>query len=60
MAEKPENKSGIDLETVYCPECNEAMPKLRVPDDLHQLMWGGWACPKCGCRMDKWGKPLED
>ncbi len=54
-----ENKYGIDLGTVRCPECDEPLPALRVPDSLHQLMWGGWTCPKCGCRMDKWGKPVD-
>jgi ssDNA-binding Zn-finger/Zn-ribbon topoisomerase 1 len=52
-----EGKWGINLDAVDCPDCKERMPnKVRVPDNLHQLMWGGWTCPKCGCRMDKWGK----
>lgn len=59
MTEGTENKIGLNLETVRCPECDELMPKIKVPENIQQLMWGGWACPKCGCRMDKWGKPLE-
>lgn len=55
-----DGKWGINLDTVHCPECKERMPMLRVPDNLHQLMWGGWRCPKCGCQMDKWGKPLAE
>jgi|GEM_PF-991930 len=59
MTDGSENKAGLNLEGVRCPECDELMPALRVPESLHQLMWGGWACPKCGCRMDKWGKALS-
>ena len=58
MKAKRESKWGINLESVRCPACEEQMPVLRVPDSLHQLMWGGWTCPKCDCRMDKWGKAL--
>lgn len=54
------NKWGINLEEVRCPGCNEPMPQVRIPDTLHQLMWGGWTCPKCGCRMDKWGKRIME
>jgi hypothetical protein len=54
-----ESEWGINLETVYCPKCNERMPVVRVPENLHQLMWGGWTCPLCGCQMDKWGNALE-
>jgi hypothetical protein len=50
---------GINLEAVHCPKCGGQMPALRVPDGLHQLMWGGWTCPHCGCRMDKWGKAIQ-
>lgn len=53
------NDWGINLEKVRCPKCHEQMPSLRIPDGLHQLMWGGWTCPQCGLKMDKWGKPLE-
>ncbi|MFO0810402.1 MAG: hypothetical protein U0746_17395 [Gemmataceae bacterium] len=49
-------KLPINLETVHCPECHERMPFFRLPETLRQLMWGGWTCPKCGCRMDRWGR----
>lgn len=51
-------KWGTNLEAVDCPDCKKRMPGLRAPDNLHQLMWGGWTCPNCGCRMDKWGKAI--
>lgn len=55
-----ESKWGLNIESVTCPQCKNGMPKVRVPEDLHQLMWGGWTCPECGCRMDKWGNPMAD
>lgn len=58
MTSESENKWGINLETVHCPACKQRMPELRIPNSLHQLMWGGWTCPNCGTRMDKWGKPV--
>jgi hypothetical protein len=58
MTEKPKSRWGINLKSVSCPACKEQMPVLRVPNSVHELMWGGWTCPKCGCRMDKWGKAL--
>ncbi|MBD9370825.1 hypothetical protein [Xanthomonas sp. XNM01] len=50
---------GINLEAVHCPQCSARMPPLRVPADLHQLMWGGWTCPSCGTRMDKYGRRVD-
>jgi hypothetical protein len=53
-------QAGImNLGEVHCPRCGEQMPAVRIPDGLQQLLWGGWTCPKCGCRMDKWGKALD-
>ena len=61
MSDESQRKRGliINLEEVHCPKCGTRMPALRVPDSLHQLMWGGWTCPQCGCRMDKWGQAVE-
>jgi DNA-directed RNA polymerase subunit RPC12/RpoP len=61
VSDEPESKRliFINLEEVHCPKCGTRMPALRVPEGLHQLMWGGWTCPQCGCRMDKWGKAIE-
>lgn len=55
-----ESKWGIDLEVVNCPKCNEKMPAIRIPKDIQQLMWGGWTCPNCDCKMDKHGKRIAD
>ena len=49
----------FNLAAVDCPKCGQRMPTLRLPTNLHQMMWGGWTCPNCGCEMDKWGKALD-
>ena len=56
---KEDGKFGINLEKVYCPKCNEQMPAVRIPENIHQLMWGGWTCPNCGCKMNKYGEEIE-
>ncbi len=53
------NKFKINLNEVLCPGCGEKMPAIRVPENVQQLMWGGWTCPKCGCQMDKFGNARE-
>ena len=60
MTDDTGSKWGINLETVSCPGCGGRMPALRLPDTLHQLMWGGWTCPTCETRMDKWGNAIEE
>jgi transcription elongation factor Elf1 len=52
-------KWQLNLDKVFCPKCNEQMPSLRISKDIHQLMWGGWTCPNCGCKMDKFGEEIK-
>jgi len=53
-----ESKWGINIYPVNCPKCSENMPRFRSPKSFRELMWGGWNCPKCGCRMNQWGKEI--
>ena len=53
-------KWGINLQSVHCPQCNKQAPKIRTPKNLRQLLWGGWTCSECGCKMDKWGKSIVE
>jgi hypothetical protein len=50
---------GLNLEQVQCPKCAAALPMLRDPSSMEELLWGGWTCPSCGCRLDKWGRATE-
>ena len=56
MSNTEHSELSINLKDVSCPKCNEKMPALRIPQNLQQLMWGGWTCPKCDYKMDKFGK----
>ena len=48
----------IALNQQYCPVCGEALPQLRVPYTLRQILWGGWTCPNCGTKLDRLGRVL--
>jgi hypothetical protein len=42
-----------------CPRCGERLPMIRKPTSSGEAMWGGWTCPKCGCKVDKHGRERE-
>ena len=52
-------KLGINTDTVFCPDCDEKMPKARTPRKINQFLWGGWICPKCGAELDKYGVKIK-
>jgi hypothetical protein len=54
------DKWGINLHRVSCPNCGTLMPMVRLPSSIEQAMSGGWTCPRCRCRMDKWGRQIVD
>jgi hypothetical protein len=39
-----------------CPRCATAMPAVRAPASWQESLWGGWTCPNCGCKVDKYGR----
>ena len=39
-----------------CPRCGMLQPRFRKPQGARELLWGGWTCPNCGCRMDRYGR----
>ena len=56
--EKQNNKWGINLKKVLCLECGSKQPALRIPENIQQLMNGGWTCQNCSCKMDKHGDKI--
>lgn len=53
------NRWGINLEGVVCPGCNTHVPIVRVPHSIREALWGGGVCPRCGMRVDKWGRQVR-
>lgn len=35
-----------------CVKCDEALPAVRTPTSMRQMMWGGWTCTACGAEMN--------
>ncbi|WP_457934598.1 hypothetical protein LOS73_05115 [Pseudoalteromonas sp. SCSIO 43210] len=44
MSNSERSKMAINLDKVFCPKCDEKMPALLIPENIQQLMWGGWTC----------------
>ena len=42
-----------------CPRCNARTPRIRVPTCLRESLLGGMTCVKCGCRIDRNSKSLD-
>jgi len=53
------NGWGINPCGVSCPGCGAALPQVRRPQSIRQVMWGGWVCPNCGVQADKWGREIR-
>jgi hypothetical protein len=52
---KTKGRWGIGSLNPACPRCGTSMPAIRRPASIAGAMWGGWTCPKCGCKVDKYG-----
>jgi hypothetical protein len=41
--------------------CGTGGVRRKVPDtiSIREEMWGGWTCPSCGAKVDKWGRKLQ-
>ena len=46
---------GINSRRMACPRCATKAPPFRIPSSLTELLWGGFTCRHCGCKVDKWG-----
>jgi hypothetical protein len=47
---------GFGAWRTKCPRCGTALPMIRKPASSEEMMWGGWTCPRCGCKVDKYGR----
>ncbi len=41
---------------VTCGACGRVQPKIRTPETMTQLMWGGYTCAGCGAELNARGK----
>ncbi len=55
IASKNKSKLGVNLNAVYCPKCETKQPRIRVPKNASQLLFGGTTCPNCNTNLDKYG-----
>lgn len=51
-------KWGINRNPIYCPECGFKAPKIRIPKNSRQFLWGGCTCKACNCEFDKYGNEI--
>jgi hypothetical protein len=50
---------GITLRPVRCPNCVTPISARRRPMFRSPMLLGGWMCPHCGTKMDKWGRSVS-
>ena len=46
---------GINLNRVYCANCQTKQPFIRKPANERQALYGGHTCNNCKTEMDKYG-----
>lgn len=46
---------GLNFNAVNCPKCKTKQPQIRKPKGWKEILWGGFTCKNCGCKMDKYG-----
>ena len=55
---KTKGRWGISSLRQNCPHCGTPLPMIRKPTSVEEGMWGGWTCPQCGCKVDKYGREI--
>lgn len=59
MQTKAKGRWGVGaLSGRKCPRCGTQLPMIRKPASASEMMWGGWTCPQCGCKIDKYGREI--
>jgi len=51
---------GLVMPRRKCPDCGELFPRFRKPANRQQALWGGGTCPKCGCKVDRRGRKIQN
>lgn len=45
---------------VTCGKCGREQPKVRTPNSMDQMMWGGTTCIACGAELDARGRVKKE
>jgi hypothetical protein len=53
---KAKGRWGLGAFGASCPRCGRKLPMIRKPTSREEMLWGGWTCPSCGCKVDKYGR----
>ncbi len=53
---KSKGRFGIGALRANCPRCGTKLPMIRKPASKEETLWGGWTCPNCGCKVDRYGR----
>ena len=53
-------KAMNPMVSLKCPTCNAKLPKIRIPQNKNQLLWGGWTCRSCKTEYDKHLNKIEN
>jgi hypothetical protein len=53
---KAKGRWGLSFSRRPCPRCGTLPPMIRKPTSKEEVLWGGWTCSNCGCRVDKYGR----
>ncbi len=53
---RTQGRFGIGKLRAKCPRCATPLNAVRKPSSMDEALWGGWTCPNCGCKVDRYGK----
>jgi hypothetical protein len=56
LVRKQAQLRGIGLFGASCPRCAAPLPMFRRAASISEVLWGGWTCERCGCKVDRYGR----
>lgn len=46
----------VARQPVKCEKCGAEQPKVRTPETMEQMMWGGYTCKSCSSHLNARGR----
>src|ERR1700750_2857791 len=50
---------GLVMPTKHCPNCKTKLPKIRLPRNSNEFLFGGTTCPNCKAEIDNHGNVVR-